>query len=292
MAELPGRPEQNISQLVYRAVERSKKRGWYLARLGASGIGRECLRRVFYDWRGYTKKETEGRMQILFETGDIYEKRIVEWLRMTGMSIWDKDPKTGKQFDYAHPSGHFTVRIDGVARGVLGFEKDNHLLEVKSHNDNQFSQLEKHGVARSHPEHYIQCQMGMDGMGLNQTLYVGMNKNDEQMHFERIMYDSATVDKIEAKIKELVEATLTPAGISLTASAPGCRFCPHKMVCVGKEAPVKNCRTCRMGNPGPQGSWICGLDGSILEYKKQMIGCNEYDARQEGIPAGSYLQSG
>jgi hypothetical protein len=231
-------------------------------------------------------------MSILFDTGDIYEKRVVEWLRMIGLAVWDKNPATGKQYAYDHPSGHFTVRIDGVVKGIATVEAVPHLLEIKTHNEKQFSALQKYRVAKSHPEHFIQCQMGMNGMDLKYALYVGVNKNDENFHFERISLHQPTIDEIEKKIQTLINATLTPAGISITASAPGCRFCPHKLVCVGKEAPQRNCRTCRNCNPGEDGAWNCSFYNKSLTYGEQLKGCDYYEARQERMDPAAYLSSG
>jgi len=297
MVALPGRPEQAMTERLYQAVVISRAKKMTLTRLGASSIGEECLRKTFYGWRRYSLRQPDGRMSLLFESGDIYEKRAIENLRLIGLKIWDKDPDTGKQYFWAHPSGHFVVNPDGVCRGVITDEKTPHILEVKSHNDRNFRNLENRGVKQSHPEHYIQMQMEMHGFGLSWALYVGVNKNDDAYYFERVPYDEATAASINRKIDTLVAATLTPAGVSQTASAPPCRFCYHKRVCVGEEAPLRHCRTCRnvqaVANPESKyGDWYCNFHNKLLSYGDQLKGCDFYDSTQEGRSLGAYLQSG
>ncbi len=297
MVTINNRPEQGMAEKIYHVVEKAKeKKGIKLTRLGASSIGEECLRRVFYSWRSYSQRQTEGRMHLLFETGDIYEKRIIQKLREIGLEVWDRDGN-GKQWTWAHPSGHFTIFADGVCRGVLGAEKTPHLLETKSHNQNNFEKLNKYNVKVSHPEHYIQCQMGMWGLRLERALYVGVNKNDDAYYFERLHLDRDCVAMVEEKIQKLISSTLTPAGISQTANAPGCKYCYHKGVCVGKEAPLKHCRTCRnvrsvANEKSEWGDWFCEVHQKNLSYGEQLRACDSYEATQEGRPLGSYLMSG
>lgn len=291
MVALPERPEQGMAEKIYQAVEKVKKRKLVLTRLGASGIGKECLRRVFFDWRAYGKREVDGKAHLIFETGDSYEVRIISNLRLIGLGVWDHD-ENGKQFQWVHESGHFIVKLDGVVKNVLGAEKTPHALEIKSMNDKNFSKLNKEGIKKAQPEHYIQIQMGMHGMKLDRGLYVVVNKNTDEYYFERVHLDKDCVNAVLERIDNLVGATLTPAGISITANAPGCTFCPHKAVCVGKEAPLRNCRTCRNSRPFDDGQWLCDFHNEILSYDKQLKGCENYDPRLEAMSGTSYLQSG
>lgn len=233
-------------------------------------------------------ESVSGRVLRLFQTGHQQESRIVADFRRAGFSVWDLDPETGKQFKYMHESGHFVVKIDGVIKtdGIPSMGKKPHVLEVKTHNDSSFKDLlKKLSVAKSKPEHYLQMQAGMHLSKMDRALYVALNKNDENYYIERVPKDPAAVAKIEKKIKTLLYATLTPAGISETQSAFGCKFCPFKgssstpNVCAGETSPLKHCRTCSRSQPVENGDWVCSLLDITLTQDAQQKGCEHHNPR-------------
>lgn len=282
---------QDISERIYKAYvkENKKARPFWLGLLGASSIGEECTRKTFFDWRVYLYGENEGRVLRLFNTGFIQENRVIEDLRKAGFPVWDIDPQTGKQYKFLHESGHLVAKLDGVIKDVPGAEKTPHLLEIKSHNDNNFKQLlKKTSVFAVKPEHYMQMQVGMwlSG-GLTRALYAAVNKNDEQYYFERVYRDDKAIEKLEKKVETLLDATLTPAGISENQSAFGCKFCPYKgdeekgipNVCAGEPSPLKHCRTCSRSQPVADGEWVCTLLDLTLTQDAQQRGCEHHNPR-------------
>ena len=200
-------------------------------------------------------------------------------LRLAGLALWDRDPETGEQFTYTDKTGHFVVKLDGVVKGVPGAEKTPHVLEIKTHSEKSWLDVQKLGVKASKPMHYVQMQAGMWLSGLSRALYVALNKNNEAFYFERVHINYETIEKIQAVIGNMVEDFLTPAGISADASAYGCTFCEHKEVCVGKAKPIKTCRSCTHALPGEEGAWVCSLLGYTLTQDMQLRACDEYSPR-------------
>ena len=277
MVAIPPRPEQQIINKIYAAIEKEKADpDLYLGRIGASFLGEECVRQIWLDWRGFAREQFEGRMLRLFETGHLQEARIVEDLRRAGFAVWDKQ-EDGRQYEFRDDSGHFVTKVDGVVKDVPESSKP-HLLEVKTHNKNSFSSLTKKGVQEAKPTHYAQMQISMALGGFARALYVAVCKDDEQFYVERIKEDKAEQDKLKAKITKLVEARLRPAGISDDGSSFGCKFCSMKAVCVKQAAPLRHCRTCTMCTPGPEGKWVCELNKDTLSIDRQRLGCEHYEA--------------
>src|SRR5688500_9417011 len=66
--------------------------------LGASVIGEECPRAIWYDFRWFWLKRHTGRLLRLFLRGHDEEPRIIEWLRRIGAIVQERDPQTGKQW--------------------------------------------------------------------------------------------------------------------------------------------------------------------------------------------------
>ena len=277
MVAIPPRPEQQIVNRIYAAIEKEKARtDLYLGRLGSSFIGEECVRQIWLDWRGFARGKFDGRMLRLFETGHLQEARIVDDLRKAGLAIWDKQ-SDGRQFEFIDETGHLITKLDGVAKDIPESGKP-HVLEVKTHNKNSFANLVKKGVQEAKPSHYAQIQISMKLGGFTRALYVAVCKDDEQFYVERVKEDAALQERLIKKVKTLVSARLRPAAISDDASAFGCRFCDMKAVCVKDAEPLRHCRTCSMCTPGAEGKWVCELNRHTLTLDEQRAGCEHYEA--------------
>lgn len=55
--------------------------------LGASILGQSCARKVFYSWRWAYGTRHTGRMLRLFNRGHLEEDRVVQWLRLAGITV-------------------------------------------------------------------------------------------------------------------------------------------------------------------------------------------------------------
>jgi hypothetical protein len=263
---------------VYEAIRKERKGEKWLTRLGASSIGAECLRQTFLSWRGFAFSDFDGRMLRLFETGHLQEARVVADLRRAGFAVWDKTEE-GKQFTYTDTSGHLVVKLDGVIKGVPGDEKTPHVLEIKTHSSKNFAPMVKKGVKLGKPDHYIQTQVGMWLSGLTKALYVAINKDDEQYHMEVVEYDEEAVADIQERVLTLLQASLTPAGISTNRDKFPCGWCDMAAVCYREVPPERNCRTCRSCDPIDDGDWVCQLTGSCLSKTEQEAACDQYSSR-------------
>jgi hypothetical protein len=277
MVAIPPKPEQQIINRIYAAIEKEKADpDLYLGRLGSSFIGEECVRQIWLEWRGFAREPFEGRMLRLFETGHLQEARVVEDLRRAGFAVWDKR-EDGRQYEFTDATGHFITKVDGVIKDVPESEKP-HLLEVKTHNKNSFTTLVKKGVQEAKPLHYAQVQISMALGGFTRSLYVALCKDDEQYHVERVREDPVEQSKLKQKIIKLVDARLRPAGISDDGSSFGCKFCGMKAVCTKQAEPLRHCRTCSMCAPGAEGKWVCELNKHTLTMDEQRKGCEHYEA--------------
>src|SRR5687768_13352697 len=184
MATLPPPPSPTVDA-IYAAYE-SRERGGFRSHLGASIIGNECERSLWYSFRWATRVQHAGRLLRLFQTGHLEEARLVKDLRAAGVTVMDVDPNSGKQWSFAAVDGHFGGSADGIVIGLLEAPKTAHLLEVKTHNQKSFAALQKHGVEKSKPNHYAQMQVYLSMLGLERAFYLALNKNDETIHSERI----------------------------------------------------------------------------------------------------------
>jgi len=279
-------PRTKIKRLIFKSYEdaRDDERR---AHLGASVIGRECEFQIWMMFRWFGDRKFEGRMLRLFERGNREESWIVRDLRAAGMTVLDEDPETGKQFEYHRLGGHFGGSGDAQATGVPGGGDVKHVCEFKTHGLKSFNALVKDGVQVAKPEHYVQTQLYMYWEGVERGLYVGVNKNTDDIYTERIKLDMKVVKQNEAKAERIIFGGSKPSQISAKPTFWKCRFCDVKDYCHSGKTPEKNCRTCVHSKPEQDGSWRCGHgkpawedEFPVLDMDRQKAGCDEWDPIQ------------
>jgi len=277
VAEIPNNSFEMIDH-IYAAIQRKETRPFRLTRVGASGIGAECLRAIWYSWRGYANKPFDGRMMRLFRTGHLQEDRIVKDLKLAGFAVWEIDPETGEQWTHNDSTGHFVAKLDGVIKGVFGAEKTPHTLEIKTHSKKSFEEVKKFGVARAKPVHFAQMQTGMhfSDAGIRRALYVALCKDNEEYYIERVIYDETEAQRLDEKIQTIIRATMPPARISESDTFLECRWCDYAGVCKKGVKPLRTCRSCEHAEAIQGGIWMCGLLKTELTPDDQLKACEHY----------------
>lgn len=221
--------------------------------LGASSIGEECSRKLWYQFRHVAFEKFSPRLKRLFAVGDREEEVFTTALRAAGMTVWDRDPRTGEQFAISDFEGHFKGHADG---GGQFPEEDAVLLEYKTYNDKRFENLRKYGVQRSDPKYYAQTQVYMHYLELASCLFCAVNKNTSELFFEYVELDPAEFRKLNQKAHDILHADRPPVQIG-TEESYSCRYCFLKDICHNGAEVLKNCRSCRFGEPAENATWIC-----------------------------------
>lgn len=277
MAILPPN-EQTTVQKIYRHHESKADQG-HRNHLGASIIGRECERAVWYSYHWYGKEEHTGQRLRLFETGDLAEHRFVAELRAIGVEVHEIDERTGKQYRVQAHGGHLGGSLDGVAKGLPECPSKWHVLEFKTHNEKSFKELEKVGVEKAKPEHFAQMQIYMGLTGIDRAFYMAVNKNTDELHGERVKFKQTLFDALMDKAGRIIYATKPPVRLSERSSFYKCKWCPFAGVCHGGSEPERNCRTCRFSKPVEGGEWLCEVTGTNLNVEQQLKGCDKWEMR-------------
>jgi hypothetical protein len=257
--------------------------------LGASVIGAVCSRAVAYGWRWVLnrpprgrkdepKVEAASRLTRLWNRGHLEEGRIIAMLLTAGIQVYQQDAE-GKQYRIADFGGHFGGACDGVLMGVPDLPVGTPCLnECKTHSEKSFVDLVDLGVRLAKPQHYVQMQKYMGKLGLLYALYVGVNKNDDSVHYEIVQYDGA----VDAQFRELARSIIFDDRLPprLPNASPGyfqCKYmCDTVDVCFSTVKPDRNCRTCQHGFAMPDGTWLCALHNVTLDKAAQMAGCQSY----------------
>lgn len=225
--------------------------------LGASGIGKECGRAIWYSFRWALEVKHKPQTLRIFNRGNLEESRFIKWLTDAGIEVKATDD-TGRQFNFAACGGHFGGSCDGFARGIPDLDADEWaLLEFKTSNKKNFDQLVLHGVLLAHPTHWAQCQVYMYQFEVSHALYLSICKDNDQIHAEIIEADTEAAKSLHEYAKKIIFSEESPPRIHQEYSWWQCSFCDYKEICKGQELPAINCRTCCHVTPVKGPDWQC-----------------------------------
>lgn len=256
---------------------------WYEAKpqkhrphMGASIIGHKCDRYIWLTWRWALKPTFPGRVLRMFDTGSREESRLVAELRGIGAEVWDADPASGRQWTVTACNGHFSGSLDGVAKGLPEAPKTPAVLEFKTHNNKSFNDLVKKRVKESKPQHYAQMIAYMGLMQLDRALYMGVNKDTDDVYVEWVHFDADEFARIMARAERLIEATTPPWRISTDKDFFECKYCSFWNHCHNGQVAEANCRTCVHSSPVEDGQWKCSAKDTLLTEHEQRRGCDDH----------------
>lgn len=280
----------------------SQKEDGFRTHLGASLIGRECSRELWYNFRWVYKEEFSGQMLRLFNRGHLEEGRFISLMLASNIQVYQQDA-AGKQYRISEYGGHFGGSGDGVGIGFPDLPEGHPALtEFKTHNDASFKKLaganwakfakrlvdpnlpseafEGDGVRSAKFEHWVQMQIYMRKMGLACAIYFAVNKNDDHIYAEIVNLDSVAADKFIARAGQIIPIHVPPKKINESPGWWGCNFCSYKPVCKQGAKTEVNCRTCQYSEPNMEtGAWHCiyPLMPRVLSKDDQKAACGQYE---------------
>ena len=222
-------PKYGVARVIDEAImkkAREKERRNYL---GMSEIGEECLRKLWYSYRDMDKVVDDARVQRIFRLGDHVETIVVGLLKDAGLTVYDIDPDTGKEYRVSDLDDKYGGGIDGVVVGLPESAKP-HLLEIKSASNKRFNQLLKSGYEEWDSKYKAQIHSYMHYFKLDRCLVVVYNKDTSELYFERIPVDpfEAEVNKQKAQLVISSEQKLDRAYKKKNFK---CNWCKYKEGC-------------------------------------------------------------
>ena len=300
----PGVPKM-IAAKIKRDIDDYAIRTYFEAHrnhLGASLIGHECSRYLWYVFRWCGQEEGRGdtpedarknlaRMQRLFNRGHREEDRYVEFLKGIGAQIWTCDEwqpcrsdGTFPQYRMSAVGGHFGGSLDGVLRLPPTYQIDEPLLaEFKTNGTGAgFKSLTDKGVNLAKQQHFTQMSCYGNSYKLRYAAYFNTNKNDDDMYIEVVKLDWNLGEQMIAKAERIIRSQEPLPKLSLDPTFHTCAYCPMKPVCHDGKPPEMNCRSCMNCEPRPEAQWNCNFHGAIIPAEVIPKGCPSYKAIVNG----------
>jgi hypothetical protein len=282
MAKMIEPPDTTVSRIyqLYEAAPEARSERPYL---GASILGAECTRQLWYTFRwAYYAEPPQGRVLRLFDDGHREEARVIDELRRIGVEVF------GAQSGFKELGGHLSGHIDGVASHVPEAPKTMHILEIKTHNDKSFKDLLRSRVKISKPQHYAQMMLYMHYLNYKRALYIAVNKNDSMIYSERIPYNAGEAGALVLRAATIIRADHAPPKLHEDPTRPSayaCLWCASKSICHDNQPARRNCRTCISAtaiiDDSVEAKWHCNFWNKNLTLEEQAAGC----------PAHLYLPS-
>jgi len=260
MAKLP-KMEITINHIMEDSLINQEYRSY----IGYSGLGHECMRKVWYDFRWVKSRSIQPRIQRIFDRGNWEEERVFASLIDKGVIV------SQKQIEVIGPARHVKGHIDATLLGVPTAEKTWHLFEGKTMKDSKFKQYLKLGLKKFEPAYWQQIHSYMGKLNLTRCLYVVTNKDTEERDYQRIKFDSDQYEEGEKRGFYILTSEGPPEKVNLaTSTYTICKFCNYSNIC-HKKAPVdKNCRTCTHWDIEENGAFSCSKKNQFITKEGQL----------------------
>lgn len=299
MAELM--PHQPTVEAIFRSYEERARHDKPRGHLGGSAIGHACTRFLWLSFRWAFRRDFEGRMLRLFQSGHLQEPRLVDDLRRIGVEVLEHDPETRRQWTFTALGGHFSGSLDAVVHNVPRAPKTWALAEFKTHNKKSFRELQTKGLERAKPLHWAQVQTYMGLAELDRCLYLAVCKDSDAIYEEWVTFDQKVFEWAMERAKRIIAAAEPAPKLSEDPLYYECQRCDARELChrddLGEPPKVAavNCRTCAYATPELEGEgarWSCARTGDDLTLAEQVKGCPEHLFIPPLVPWAEPIDSG
>ncbi len=191
--------------------------------IGASTIGSDCLRQIWYEFKGFQATEVPTKMRRTWIVGKVLENTILDWLVEAGLKVqrtWDDL--------IANDMPYFKGHLDSV------WMKDGKafaILEVKTAKDASFLIFVKKGLKSWQPQYYAQIQTYMGMSGIHRAYIIVFNKDTSDISDELVLFDEAFYNKLQEKASMIANAHAAPPKINGSPLWYQCKMCKFNKVC-------------------------------------------------------------
>ena len=248
--------------------------------LGASVIGDECARKLWYMFHWVGAEAFDGRMLRLFNRGHREEPSLIAYVKAAGIQIWEAGEygDLKEQMRFSDCDGHFGGTPDGIGKGLPDLPPDEPFLcEFKTHNQKSFDKLVSDGIMRTKWKHFVQMQVCMYKLDLAYAVYFAINKNDDSLFVEIVTHDGREGPRAIQRAGTIIWLSSPPKRLNESPAHFACKYCHFNRLCHrGDVQPARNCRTCEWGMPFMGGVWKCCAKDVILDEAAQRAGCGQY----------------
>jgi len=163
---------------------------------------------------------------------------------------------------------------------------------VKTHSAKSFADLKRKGVAESKPQHYAQMQSYMGLLGVDRAMYLGVNKDNDELYTEWVHFDEDAFSLMKERARRIIDAKEPPVKLSDDPAHWQCKQCPYYSLCHEQAVAEMSCRTCCHSSPVESGAWRCELHSAVRNKGEQREGCEGHLYIPALVPFGEPVDGG
>lgn len=199
--------------------------------IGASSIGSDCLRQIWYQYKGVQAESVPAKIRRTWAIGKRLEGLIIDWLDESGVKI-ELLAKTLQAKEVPIFQGH----IDAL----VSVDEQKSILEIKTAKDASFNIFIKTGLKAWNPQYYAQVQsyIGMcreseisELNRINSAYILVLNKDTSDISDELVLFDEDFYLELEDKALSISSAVAIPPKINGSPLWYQCKTCKFKKVC-------------------------------------------------------------
>lgn len=191
--------------------------------IGASGIGSECLRQIWYEFKGFEAESVPTKIRRTWAIGRHLEGLILDWLTEAGIEIsrtWDGLQSEGMPFFKGHLDSVWIKKGKAFA-----------IIEIKTAKDASFNIFVKKGLRSWNPQYYAQVQSYMGMSNIHSAYILVLNKDSSDICDELVEFDDAFYQKLREKAAMIAGANVAPPKINGSPLWFQCKMCKFNKVC-------------------------------------------------------------
>lgn len=191
--------------------------------IGASSIGSDCLRQIWYEYKGTPSSGVPTKTRRAWAIGKTLEGLVLDWLEAAGITLvrtwWELKSAKVKIF-----KGH----LDAV-----WIKKDEAfaIIEVKTAKDSIYKTFVSKGVKACNPQYYAQIQSYMGMSGIESAYILVLNKDNSELYDELVTFDEEFYKGLEDKALMISQSNIEPPKVNGSPYWWQCKICKFNKEC-------------------------------------------------------------
>lgn len=246
MVAIPQRNDPTLAALnaVVEAEHAKQPRRNYL---GASILGGECPRALWYDYTGAPREPFGWATINRFNDGHRSEDVMANMLRMVpGIELETINPETGGQFGFELFGGKIKGHCDGKIKGLLQAPTTKHIWEHKCVSEKSLGQFrleksrfgEKAALKNWNKVYFVQAQVYMHQFKLDRHYLTVSSPGCRDYDSCRTEYDPTVASFFLDRAYDIVMSKTPPPKINQKPDFFVCKMCSFAKVCHGEQNPA------------------------------------------------------
>jgi hypothetical protein len=216
--------EKMIKNTLSKKIEKSQSRDDRETRdyIGASAIGADCLRQIWYEFKRVKAEAVPTRIRRTWSIGKHLEGLVSNWLTEAGIEVAEWFDLEAKEMPFF--KGH--VDLVWIKKG-----KPFAIIEIKTAKDSSFNIFVKKGLALWSPQYYAQVQSYMGMSGIHSAYILVLNKDNSEISDELVTFDEVLYEALKKKAWMIFLAQVEPPRINNSPLWYECKMCKFNKVC-------------------------------------------------------------